>query len=144
VAIMGKRESILRGLALIKPADIAVGVLYAALFVLFLTLSLRNLGAAGSVLVQSSGDEYRYSFDEDRVIDFEGPVGLTTIEISAEGQARFVHSDCRDQICVHAGWLSRGGEWAACLPNRVILRIDSVGGDAAEDDETPEIDATAF
>jgi hypothetical protein len=137
----GKRIDIAGFLALIKPADLGVALIYIGLFALFLSFSVQNLGAAGSVLIQSSGQEYRYGFDEDRNLDFAGPVGNTTVEISSDGRARFTHSDCRDQICVNAGWLDRGGEWAACLPNRVIIRIDRV---EEESEGAGEIDATAF
>ena len=33
----------------------------------------------------------------------------------------FQHSDCPDKICIHNGWLSREGEQAVCLPNRVSV-----------------------
>ncbi len=129
-------------IAFVKPADLAVVVVYLSLFGVFLALSLQNVGAAGSIVIQSSGEEYRYSFDEDRTLEFLGPVGSTSVEIDDAGRARFTHSDCRDQICVNAGWLERGGEWAACLPNRVILRLDRAA--EAEEGIEAEIDATAF
>lgn len=31
------------------------------------------------------------------------------------------HSDCPDQICVKAGWLSKDGDRAVCMPNRVTV-----------------------
>lgn len=47
-----------------------------------------------------------------------------------DGRCGFVHSDCPDQICVHAGFLGDGGQTAACLPNRVLMRIveEDTGG----------------
>jgi hypothetical protein len=68
----GKRIDIAGFLALIKPADLGVALIYIGLFALFLSFSVQNLGAAGSVLIQSSGQEYRYGFDEDRNLDFAG------------------------------------------------------------------------
>ena len=41
-------------------------------------------------------------------------------------------ADCRDQVCVRTGTLTRAGQVAVCLPNRVVLRIAG---------ETSEIDA---
>lgn len=43
-----------------------------------------------------------------------------------DGKIRFYSSTCPDQICVKAGFLSRPGMSAACLPNRVAVKI--VGG----------------
>lgn len=37
----------------------------------------------------------------------------------------FAASDCPDQICVHAGYLSQTGQSAACLPNKTSIRICS-------------------
>ena len=112
------------GLKVLKPGDFAVVLVYIGLFSLFLFLSLQNLGAAGSLLIQASGVEYRYDLGTPQTLEFEGPVGKTIIEIDGEGRARFVHSDCSDKICIKAGYLERGGEWAACLPNRIIARMD--------------------
>lgn len=54
------------------------------------------------------------------------------IEITADG-VRFAESNCPDQVCVRSGLLSRAGQSAVCLPNRVIVRVTG----AAE----PEVDA---
>ncbi len=44
-----------------------------------------------------------------------------------DGKIRFLSSTCRDKICVNAGFLSRPGEMAACLPNRVAVKITGGG-----------------
>ena len=44
----------------------------------------------------------------------------------ADGQIAFVKSDCPDQICVRTGFISRGGQMAACLPNGLVLSILSM------------------
>ncbi len=40
-----------------------------------------------------------------------------------DGSIAFEESDCKDQICVHAGKLHSAGEFAACLPNEIVLKI---------------------
>ncbi len=40
-----------------------------------------------------------------------------------DGSIRFERSDCPHKLCVKAGRLSRPGEFAACLPNGIILKI---------------------
>ena len=55
---------------------------------------------------------------------------INTIEI--DGQSiRFAQSTCPDQVCVRTGTLTRSGQTAVCLPNRVILRL--TGGAAGVD-----------
>ncbi len=66
----------------------------------------------------------RLSLHQDRHIEVDGAIGPTTLEIH-DGQARFVSAPCTGKQCIHAGWLSHGGEFAACLPNRVSLYVVS-------------------
>ncbi len=49
-----------------------------------------------------------------------------------DGAIRFVEADCPDKICEKAGFLSKMGETAACLPRETILVI--VGGNEGEAD----------
>ena len=49
-------------------------------------------------------------------------------------------SDCRDEVCVAMGEISRPTGWIACLPNRVFVRIVAVG----EDEDGEAVDAGAF
>lgn len=47
-----------------------------------------------------------------------------------DGTIRFEASDCPDQVCVHAGKLKASGDFAACLPNELILKIVRTDGPA--------------
>ena len=62
--------------------------------------------------------------DVERTIAVQGPLGVTRIEIRG-GSARVISSPCPDKICVRMGWLSRVGEYAACLPNRVVMTVET-------------------
>lgn len=62
------------------------------------------------------------SLAADRLIGTQGVSGVSELEIN-HGRIRFLHSPCPNQICVHTGWLQHGGEFAACLPNRVAIEI---------------------
>jgi hypothetical protein len=44
-----------------------------------------------------------------------------------DGSIAFVASDCPDKICIGAGRLHRAGQFAACLPNQVYIKIVSRG-----------------
>lgn len=56
--------------------------------------------------------------------------------VDREGNIGFIASDCPDKICVKTGKLHRVGEYAACLPNGIILKIVP-GGE--RDDDDPDI-----
>jgi len=45
-----------------------------------------------------------------------------------EGSIRFEESDCPDKICVKAGKLKTVGETAACIPNKIFIKIVSAEG----------------
>ncbi|QSX07017.1 NusG domain II-containing protein [Sedimentibacter sp. zth1] len=40
-----------------------------------------------------------------------------------DGSICFEESDCPDKVCIRSGKLRRVGESAACLPNKIILKI---------------------
>ncbi|MEL4106607.1 NusG domain II-containing protein [Oscillospiraceae bacterium WX1] len=40
-----------------------------------------------------------------------------------DGKICFYESTCPDKICIRSGFLSRPGESAACLPNKVAVQI---------------------
>ncbi len=40
-----------------------------------------------------------------------------------DGSISFKESDCPHKLCIKAGKLSRPGQFAACLPNGIILKI---------------------
>ena len=48
--------------------------------------------------------------------------------LDGSGGIAFAESDCPDQVCVHAGWLRSPGQFAACLPNNLYVKIVSDGG----------------
>jgi hypothetical protein len=43
----------------------------------------------------------------------------------AHGSIAFTRSNCPDKICIQSGYLQHAGQMAACLPNRMSLRIVS-------------------
>ncbi len=51
------------------------------------------------------------------------------------GKIRFVDADCPDQVCVHAGWLTKPGDVAVCLPHKIYIRV--LG-------EKEDVDSTAY
>lgn len=54
-------------------------------------------------------------------------------ELYADGSIAFVSSDCPDKICIKSGKLSQAGEYAACIPNQLYIKIVSEGKDHSEE-----------
>ena len=58
--------------------------------------------------------------------------GIPQVEFEVNDNAiRFKSSDCLDQVCVHSGYLKTQAHFAACLPNRLVLRVL---GETSEDE----------
>jgi hypothetical protein len=55
-------------------------------------------------------------------IDVPGALGVSKIQVE-DGKIRFVQSPCDSKQCIHQGWISQGGELAACLPNKVSVQV---------------------
>lgn len=53
--------------------------------------------------------------------------------LDKEGHIAFIASDCPDKVCVNTGRIHRVGEYAACLPNGIVLKIVPEG-ERNEDD----------
>ncbi|MGB1560954.1 MAG: NusG domain II-containing protein [Sinimarinibacterium flocculans] len=103
-------------------AAACVGLLYAHLWQPAVTATHVELRVGG----KPSG---RYALADSRDVAVEGRLGTSVLRIE-DGRVRFLRSPCRNQVCVHSGWLHRGGDAAACLPNRVSVGL--VGGDALD------------
>ena len=79
-------------------------------------------GPADEVTITAGGKTQVLPLNHDRRVIVNGLLGKSIIEIH-HGRARFVASSCNGKICLHAGWLARTGDTAACVPNGVIVSI---------------------
>jgi hypothetical protein len=77
---------------------------------------------AGDVVIQASGTQWIYPLTSDRRVDVQGPIG-DTIVIIRDGKAFVEDSPCPDKLCVHMPAISQPGQWIACLPNKVFVRV---------------------
>ena len=55
-------------------------------------------------------------------IDVPGALGVSKLRVE-DGKIRFVQSPCETKQCIYQGWISQGGEFAACLPNKVSVQV---------------------
>lgn len=59
--------------------------------------------------------DLKFNLDQHPAIEFE----------VKDGAIAFIHSDCPDKICIMMGPQDSIGGFAACLPNRTMLWVDS-------------------
>lgn len=80
-------------------------------------------GDTARILVPGQAEQIVALNKEQRYV-IAGPLGENVIEVR-DGKIRFARSPCNGKQCIHSGWLSQAGDFAACLPNRVSLVIAS-------------------
>ena len=117
----------------IKHGDIVLIIMIALAAVLLLVFfAVKDYGAGGTgkagkkTLVISEDRKIcgEYQLDQDRTIE----IGSGNVCEIKNGKVYMVSADCPDQLCVRSAPISRTGECIVCLPNRVILTIESKEG----------------
>ena len=117
--------SVSRGdVLVIAIAGLFIGMLFAHLWQPPTPASAFELRVGGELRA-------RHPLAPDRDIAIEGRVGEVILRV-ADGRVRFLRSSCRNQVCVHSGWLAHRGDAAACLPSRVSVALVGSGGDAID------------
>ena len=88
--------------------------------------------AEGTHVVVTSGGKTVFTapLDQPRSIDLDGPLGQTHLVIDDQG-ARITDSPCPRKICIGMGTAKQTGDLLACVPNRILVRIDSPAGEEA-------------
>ena len=119
----------------VKPGDIvlilfALGVTGFSAFTVY--LKPQNVTR---VLIQGDNQEWVYPLNAEETIHVRGPLGNTVVKIHGN-EAWVESSPCDNKVCVGAGRLHRNFEFAACLPNNVLVMIEG-------QDDHDEIDRTA-
>jgi hypothetical protein len=117
----------------IRPLDVLIIVLSAVALVA-LSVSVYGGPAAAVVVVASGGQEWMYPLSQDREIAVQGVLGITSIHIN-DGMAHIEDSPCTNKTCIASPPIRNTGDWSACLPNGVFIRIEGSGGE-------DELDAT--
>lgn len=83
---------------------------------------LKDTGSGVAVIRVDGVIEGTYPLTEDREISINGGSNMLRIR---NGSAKMIDADCPDQLCVNQRAVSADNESIICLPNRVIVEIQS-------------------
>jgi len=111
----------------LKPFDIIIILLAAALTIYMVYTVYVTAQEHTRVLIRAVGGEWTFPVDAEETVIVSGPLGSTTVKIKGN-RAWIENSPCVNQNCVAAGEITRQGQWAACLPNNVLLMMQGGGG----------------
>lgn len=103
-------------------------ILLVVLCLVALTIAFALKGGASSAEIYIDG-KLAYTLDLSTDTSLELLDGKMTIEVSS-GQIYVVYSDCPEGLCTHSTALGRQGGVIVCLPNRVVIKVDSKEVDA--------------
>jgi hypothetical protein len=118
---------------ILRPVDFVVLFLTMAITVFCAVRIYGKNESALRFVIEGKNGNWIYPLNQTTQIDIPGPLGNTVIELK-EGRARVVSSPCANQTCVCSPPIRQRGQWIACLPNAVFIRVDSAGGDHADVD----------
>jgi len=74
------------------------------------------------VITVNQKETVRLPLNQDQITHVKGPLGLTAIQVK-EGRARIARSPCKNKVCIKSGYIRYADRLAACIPNRVVVRI---------------------
>ena len=102
------------------------------IIIIILALALTGFSAftvyirpqhTSQVTIQGQTQTWVFPLNAEETINVHGPLGTTVVRIH-DKQAWVQSSPCENQICVAAGHLYEHGQFAACLPNNVLVMIE--------------------
>jgi len=115
----------------IKILDIII--IFSAAAVTFCAVYYAYIKPRGQtqVLIQSQEGRWLFPVNARETVAVKGVIGDTIIKID-ENRAWIESSPCDNKTCVASGFISRQGQWAACLPNNVLLMLFGAGEESGE------------
>lgn len=107
-----------------KGDKILVGVLLSVTLILMSQMNLSTRKGDWAVIEVDQKVVKRVPLAKNQIIPVEGRLGVTHVEI-LDGRAHIHSSPCQNKVCINSGFIQSTDRVAACLPNRVVLKVQS-------------------
>ena len=104
---------------------ILAGIIFLTMFLAPLAFARQSTGIVTAVVTQDGSEIARIRLSglaDPLRVDYAGAYPGTVL--AENGHIRFEKAACPDHICVNTGWIANPGQTAACLPARVLLRLE--------------------
>lgn len=113
---------------------IIIGVVLLLALVLWLTQYFFKEKGTYAEIYYNSKLVYRINLSTAVARSFSIPSEPDVVfQIYPDRSIAFIKSDCPDKVCVRSGRLRYAGQFAACLPNKILLKIVSDNKDEGPD-----------
>ncbi len=101
-----------------------IGFILAALVAMMFFRGRSGENGTTAVVTVDGEERYRYSLFVEKEITIDD----TNTLVIKDGTVDMISADCPDQICVKHNPISKEGETIICLPNKVVITIESLSG----------------
>lgn len=109
-----------------------ISVIFFAIMGMFLVKEITSNEEHLYLMIEVDGEEYKkISLDPSKPpknITIDTVYGHSIIEVTGDG-AKFLESNCKDQLCVKMGKITKANQTSICLPNRVSIKLMSKKSD---------------
>jgi len=107
-----------------KGDKILVGVLLSVTLVMISQMNFSSQKGDWAVIEVDQEVVKRVPLAKNQIVPVEGRLGVTRVEI-IDGRAHIHSSPCQNKVCIKSGFIQSTNRVTACLPNRVVLKVQS-------------------
>lgn len=105
-----------------RRGDMLVAAIY-LLAVGCITFFIFDTNSTGvEVEIKTASNTFLYQLNKNTELTFDGPLGETLVSIQDE-RVFVTDSPGPLKICIKRGEIYKQGQWLACLPNKIFIRI---------------------
>ena len=122
------------GLKHLRVGDVAVALLLLIGACVWIAMGVIPQEAGSVAVVEVSGMKVaELKLHQENYLTIRGKLGPVLIGVDEAG-VRILDSRCPNKLCKKMGVAAKAGEWIACVPNELVIRIE---GDSGVDAITP-------
>ena len=112
------------GLKRLKIGDALIAVVILSGAVGWLMLGFSNTTTGATAIVEVSGEVVReIQLGHEDYVTVQGILGPVLIGVDPAG-IRIIDSRCPHKLCIRMGAIDKTGECIACVPNKLVIRIE--------------------
>ena len=106
---------------------IFIGMLAVVCVIVFVAFSVLNRNHGSTIIITRDGELYgKYDLSQDQTIEIENADHEVTNTLQIrDGEAKMIEADCPDKLCIHQKAISVSKENIVCLPNRVVVTVET-------------------
>lgn len=110
----------------VKKEVLLLVVIFVVILIIALVFYGRTREDGDKVIVTVDNQVYgTYSLTENQEVDIEIDGVVTNHLVIKDGLADVTDANCPDHLCVNMKSISKDGETIVCLPNKMIVEIES-------------------